>query len=843
MSSFDENIKLVSQYLSQVEGTLILIGVTEDTVLRDYAINVLRERLDSKITLRDFRFDSQHISLLEGAAEIAGSSDGPVAISATGLEALWRDKQSEAIYLLNSQRNRLGQSSLAIILWLNQSLLSEVSTKAADFYSWRSHTFSLEPPQDWNRLESQKRSYLQALLYKNQYVNLQGLAPIRGGQIVQMRMDEIFIPLRAEQEIETVLLPPPPFDDPAYPDFDEEVETSPVKRGRRISYQTRLSREGEWQAVEDYVIPTKREVKSRPVELNELFRERRAIVLGDPGSGKTTLMRYVAYRLAQAQIEGEQSELIKENPQLADRLPVYVRIGLYAQHLQQNPEAKIDEYAPLSSQALQIPLPDELLKSEMAAGRVFFLLDGLDEIINTAQRRDVARRVEEFARNCHECPVLVTSRIVGYREARLSDQFSQFTIRRFEEPEIRSFVEKWYSALGEPHRAESLTKAIIDSDSIRNLASNPLLLTVIALIHRRKAKLPQRRVSLYKDAAETLVDEWMSERRVIPEGWDAQETIDILLPAIGWHLHRTSSSGLIGEQELHELLVNTMKHHEPRLSESEAQSRAALFRRNVNEFSGISLERGLDKDGRGLYGFLHLTFEEYFAAVRLCEVWDREGNEALKPLLHNPRWTEIVLLAAGRFGEFSQYQATRFVRSILEAGSEYEDILHRDLLLAARCLGDDIRVDPDLRRKIVASLIKLYFDQNSPDGLKEDVLKMFGRLGGTAAEPDLLDGLTRRLSNSSSDVRSAAARALGQIGEAAASEQVISVLIPLLSDSELYVRSAAATALGQLSAFVRAENRPQAIKQYLSLARSKRNKEKRNAGYIGLRNALAAQAE
>jgi predicted NACHT family NTPase len=332
------------------------------------------------------------------------------------------------------------------------------------------------------------------------------------------------------------------------------------------------------------------------------------------------------------------------------------------------PAATIADYAPLGSQLFQLHLTAELLQAEMGEGRVLFLLDGLDEIIDTTWRRKVGEHIEAFASSCQACRVVVTWRIVGYREARLGASFTEFSINPFGEPEILQFAESWYQALGDPGRAAALADAILPSDSIRRLASNPLLLTVIALIHFRRTKLPHQRVKLYQLAAETLVDQWMSERRVIPEEWNVQETLDVLPPAIAWHLHETTSSGLIDDRDLHELLVETIRQHAPRLSERTAYRRAAQFRRNVAEFSGIFPERGLDQDGRGIYGFLHLTFEEYFAAARLGELWDREGSRVLKPLLHDPRWLEIILLAAGRFSEFSQYQASRFVRAVVEAG-------------------------------------------------------------------------------------------------------------------------------------------------------------------------------
>jgi HEAT repeat protein len=134
----------------------------------------------------------------------------------------------------------------------------------------------------------------------------------------------------------------------------------------------------------------------------------------------------------------------------------------------------------------------------------------------------------------------------------------------------------------------------------------------------------------------------------------------------------------------------------------------------------------------------------------------------------------------------------------LDAGSEYEDILHRDLLLAARCLGDEVRVDADLRRTILTQLLELYFNSQSPSALCEDIGKSFARLGSTAARTELLEALTKRLSATDGDIRAAAARALGRLGQVPAIPKVFAALLQRLSDTEGSVRWAAADALGRL---------------------------------------------
>ena len=402
MPAFDETIAHLALYIEMAEGALILIAVCDDTVLRRHAVDKLCQRLSPDITLREFCYDAEHLSLLEGTTEATASYDGRLAVSVTGLEALPRDKRTEAIQLLNSQRNHFGRTNIAVILWVNQAILADIGTLAADFYSWRSATFIIEPPLEWNVLESMRRSYLEALVSHNEFVNLQGLAPMRGGQIVQMRMEDVFIPLCAEHVAQ-----------PA----EEETRTL---RSLLLKQQEIDKKSGLLEPIADverYMLATQREAKPRRVEIPELLQERRAVILGDPGAGKTTLLRYVAYTLARSNVADAQSDIIKHIPDLAKALPVYIRIGEYAQYLQGYPEALLDAFAPTSCQARQLPLTDALLNDAMARGSIIFLLDGLDEIIDTQQRREVAQGLEQFAWSHPQCRVLVTSRVVGYREA------------------------------------------------------------------------------------------------------------------------------------------------------------------------------------------------------------------------------------------------------------------------------------------------------------------------------------------------------------------------------------------------------------------------------------------
>lgn len=117
--------------------------------------------------------------------------------------------------------------------------------------------------------------------------------------------------------------------------------------------------------------------------------------------------------------------------------------------------------------------------------------------------------------------------------------------------------------------------------------------------------------------------------------------------------------------------------------------------------------------GHNAFGFRHLTFQEYFAGLALA-LMDAEARwNLVRPNLHSNRWREPILLSAASIGVSGkrQDQATRLVESILATGSEYENLLHRDLFLAADCAVDDIGIDLPLLRRIVEQLAGLAMSQ------------------------------------------------------------------------------------------------------------------------------------
>ena len=219
----------------------------------------------------------------------------------------------------------------------------------------------------------------------------------------------------------------------------------------------------------------------------------------------------------------------------------------------------------LAQTLVNTPIPRETLaavfEDALQNGKAFVLLDGLDEVAQAADRIEISRQIDALATHSEAGNrVLVTSRIAGYREARLNSAFAQFTLRDMERGQIKLFLTRWCVAVeksltpnANPERwterghgeRDAILREIDGNQGVKRLAKNPLLLTILALIHRNGAKLPKRRIELYELATKTLLRDWRlhhagSEARVVEE----HEALELLGPLAYW-MHENEPTGLM----------------------------------------------------------------------------------------------------------------------------------------------------------------------------------------------------------------------------------------------------------------------------------------------------------
>jgi predicted NACHT family NTPase len=154
----------------------------------------------------------------------------------------------------------------------------------------------------------------------------------------------------------------------------------------------------------------------------------------------------------------------------------------------------------------------------LLTGRAVVIFDGLDELIDPSRRRDVSDLVEQFCSAYPLTSVMVTSRLVGYDQARLDDtQFSCYRLGAFGDDKVSAYAHKWFAAQEGVSRAEAGAEAeafLEESANAQDLRSNPLMLSLMCILYRGAGSLPRDRASIYATCAELLFDKWDERRRI-----------------------------------------------------------------------------------------------------------------------------------------------------------------------------------------------------------------------------------------------------------------------------------------------------------------------------------------
>lgn len=475
--------------------------------------------------------------------------------------------------------------------------------------------------------------------------------------------------------------------------------------------------------------------KPQPV-LDLLRRHSGLIILGDPGAGKTTFLKYLALRLAM----GEKGGLGLEDRL---RLPVLLPLSAYANVLAEQ-DIPLDRFIPAYYRERGIDLPLEaMFKQALASGGTLLLLDGLDEVKDLSQRHLVVNRVVDFftVQQRKGNKFILTSRVVGYREVRpVVGGLAECTLVDFGDEEITEFVKKWVGAAEQMVRddplvtaqqaqreRQELLSAINYNRDIRSLAANPLLLSILVLMKRQGIALPKRRVELYQSYVETLLRTWNLARglyRPVSRSLDTVETIRLLAPLALW-MHETSLDGLIKREALRRKLIEICRG---RQIEKPEQTADRLIT-DMREHAGLLLERGV-----GEYGFIHLTFQEYLAAIAIALRSQREIKEIsdiLAAHVDDDNWREVILLTVGYIGIIQQQDevAGQVAWNLVGASGQPG----RGAVLAGEAMLDlwPGGVTESCKNEIVEALQTLLIDKKIKPGLRVEAGVILGRLGDT----------------------------------------------------------------------------------------------------------------
>ena len=417
----------------------------------------------------------------------------------------------------------------------------------------------------------------------------------------------------------------------------------------------------------------------------------------------------------------------------------------------------------------------ELLREKLKIGKCLLLLDALDEV-PTEHRKRLVEKLNRFAQRKSPCPIICTSRIVGYGGAFVAG-VKEVEIVPFTQKQTEKYIEKWFdNAEGylnnDAVSAASLIQELRNKPQIRGLAQNPLLLSLICSLYQEQGlTLPARRCQVYEQAVRYMLGKWSKNRN--PELTDAW--IDAKTELLEELAYQFSCDG----KE-----IFTLRELRKKIDEYLRSGNASTDFDNLSAshlISELSEQDGilqkLHKDG-DQYLFLHRTFQEYLTA---CYLNRSSGSLALvREHFWEYEWHETLTLLAGLMEN-----PVPFLQAIT---AEKDDIFSTLLLLAGRCIAECQDNSHPLIAEIIDRIYKFW--QSYPNaGFIKSIVVAIG-----SANSQMLKLLQKALEDEDYLLRWRSAGTLGEIS----SLQAMLVLIAALNHQDKSVRGEAIGALAEI---------------------------------------------
>jgi predicted NACHT family NTPase len=364
------------------------------------------------------------------------------------------------------------------------------------------------------------------------------------------------------------------------------------------------------------------------------------MILGKPGAGKTTFLKYLAIQCNRGEFQ-------------AGRVPIFVTLKDLAEA--PNKPGLVKYIAQLVGQAKRLPLEDSKqdthcrqdacatdIERLLSQGRMLILLDGLDEVREEDSQR-VLNEIRNFSDRFRDNHFVITCRIAA-REYTF-EKFTEVEVADFDNEQISTFATNWFK--GKAVKAENFLERLEDNYSTKELATNPLLLTLLCLTFEESGDFPANRSELYKEGLDALLKKWDAKRGIyrdqVYKKLSPQRKEDLLSKIA---LTTFNQGDYFFKQKAAEQYITDYIRNLPdaNIDPEALQLDSEVLLRSIESQHGLLVERA-----KGIYSFSHLTFHEYFTAREIV-VRTQPLEKALQNLvirITEIRWREVFLLAVG----------------------------------------------------------------------------------------------------------------------------------------------------------------------------------------------------
>jgi predicted NACHT family NTPase len=357
--------------------------------------------------------------------------------------------------------------------------------------------------------------------------------------------------------------------------------------------------------------------KERLPGLEVIQKYGKVMILGKPGAGKSTFLKRLAM-------------LCNAGHFLVDKVPCFIVLSMFAE-------------TPGSPRLLQY-LSEELQKLTtferiITEGKLLVLLDGLDEVRKNHRRR-VLSEIRDFSERYPKNTFVVSCRIGAES---IFEQFTDVEISDFDEKQISHFVENWYIQK-DPDRAKAFLEKLRRYPRVRELATNPLLLTLLCLLFDQSDDFASKRSELYEKALDVLLRKWDEKRDIERSRLHKSLTLDRIKDLLSQLAYQSfdRQDHLFEQKWAEREIIYYIQELPDVLPDPEA---SPLDGQSI--LKSITVNHGLlVEQATAIYSFSHLTFHEFFVARWIVTANDPKDIEHLVQHVCDPKWREVFLLTA-----------------------------------------------------------------------------------------------------------------------------------------------------------------------------------------------------
>ena len=247
--------------------------------------------------------------------------------------------------------------------------------------------------------------------------------------------------------------------------------------------------------------------------------EQYLMLLGGPGVGKSTFLRKVGLEA----LKGKDGDFKHEC------IPVFLELKNFRED-----QIDIEALIIKEFETCGYPYPEDLTKVVLKSGQLVIFFDGLDEVPR-ANVDNVIRKIEDFVDRYSQNRFIASCRIAAYKGG--FKRFTEVEMADFDDTQIHTYIKNWFDSTPYQHRkqldeemgtAEQCWETLNapEHQATKELARNPLLLTLLCMVYDNSQNFQRNRASLYEDAFNIFLKEWAAEKRV-NQGASINQYLDI----------------------------------------------------------------------------------------------------------------------------------------------------------------------------------------------------------------------------------------------------------------------------------------------------------------------------